>query len=118
MEAATTPLESQRIRAERDHSEPGTPLIGAVLYVGRRVRPAGFFFTHEPILPSSGSTLPTPLHNPSDNGRPCSAVVVVFGAGRRVRWGSACAGFRRAPGTGQQKPDLECVENGSGTGYE
>ena len=40
------------------------------------------------LLPSSGSTLPTPLDNPSDNGRPCSALVVVFGAGRSVGLGA------------------------------
>ena len=113
----TPPLESQRIGPRETTLSPA-PLIGAVL-CGPSGAP-GWFLHSNHLLPSSGSTLPTPLDNPSDNGRPCSALVVVFGAGRSVGLGAGV--FRKrgfsAPGVvgrtvlGNRSPRSRCVENG------
>ncbi len=107
----TPPLESQRIGPRETTLSPA-PLIGAVL-CGPSGAP-GWFLHLNHLLPSSGSTLPTPLDNPSDNGRPCSALVVVFGAGRSVGLGAgvfrkrgfSAPGVVGAHGTGQQKPAI------------
>ena len=114
---ADTPPRVAAYRAERDHSEPGAAHRRGTMWAVGCARPV-LHLNH--LLPSSGSTLPTPLDNPSDNGRPCSALVVVFGAGRSVGLGAGV--FRKrgfsAPGVvgrtvlGNRSPRSRCVENG------
>lgn len=108
---ADTPPRVAAYRAERDHSEPGAAHRRGTMWA---VGCARLVLHLNHLLPSSGSTLPTPLDNPSDNGRPCSALVVVFGAGRSVGLGAgvfrkrgfSAPGVVGAHGTGQQKPAI------------